>query len=366
MRIRAALATAIVVPVVTTLVAGGQAAQADPTRDLIGTLTGPPPIAADAAARITYYTSTDTAEKTAYVASTASVQTHVGTPFSLDIPDGWYRNGYANVLVTAQVGSRWTLWNAVAKQGQSTKFRIGGNPDLWIAAGSVAKATQQVASFAQPSADPACVYHQDEQDATRIGEMHLADLDGMVGRFVYSVQQDSDITTGFHVSGKAWDVSGEKHMSDSMNLSAGVKFSGGARRYINSHFIYRLRWVPQYTCDENQWMYSTFAYKGINDVFRGPNQPGSNPWGSCHRRESEFDGWRGTIARNGGSFSKQTGQGTSYGGVADVFGFRYGGKTGWTEHVRLDYHNNNRMKATYICGDGEDPGTAHTIYNNTW
>lgn len=352
------------------LVSGSTPAQADPVGDLVGTVSVPSRIAAtttDTATIAVYQQQDASIPATATMAAPNTIAAQVGSLFTFDVPGAWFYRGWANVTVTARLDNQWTLWNLPVQQGKPAKFTIGSNPNLWITAPSEEAASRQITALADPSAiaaagDPACVYHQDSQDATRIGEMHLAKLDGMTSRFVYSVEADSDISTGFHVTGKNWEISGSKHVSERMAAEGGVKFHGvGARRYVNSHFIYRLRWVPQFTCDENQWMYSTFEYDSVGDAFRGPNRPGGNPTGQCHGRP-----WYGKVEPDGGTYSKTRGEGTSYGQMADLFGFSYSGHTGWTTHVRLNYHNSNQHKASYVCGDASQPKYAHTIYNNTW
>lgn len=338
----------------TTMVAGPVNAQAGPAPELVGTLRAP---AADAGSSATIRVIPSTDDPAAVRSSSVgqTVSATVGGSFSLDVPDSWMKDGYANVVVTAQIGNSWTQWHAVADQGQTHTFTMGSDPALWVHAPS-SKVAARSATGVSP--DSSCGGHSDSERATRIGEAHVAPLSGMSVRFVYSVQEDTTTSVGAKVNGNHWSVDGSKKLSSDMGTSASVLYGAGKVAYVNSHFMYRESWVPEYTCADDDWMYSTYPISSIGDAFTGPNKPGTNPWHTCSRAP-----WNGFIEPRGG-YSKKSGQGTSYRVIANVFGFSFGGHTGWTTHIRLDYNNANRSRRSYICGSGSGSKDAHTIYNS--
>lgn len=358
---RSGLVGTVIMAVTVALLVGSESPAQSARGDIVATLVAPARVAATGeAATIAVYRQPD-AETTSAYATTAvmrAMSANVGSGVDIDVPDGWFHNGWANVTITARVGSQWTLWDVPVPQGKQKRVTLGADPKLWFKAADNAAAAK-ASNLAEPMAD--CTYSYDTQQPTRIGEMHLADVNGMRGRFVYSVNQDSDFETGVHFSGQNWEVSGSKHMSGSLATSAGVTFKNGARRYLNSHFVYRMDALPQDAAC-SRYLYKTYPYRGLTDVFRGPNRPGVNPRGNCH--DWGWDHWWITIAKDG-TWHKTTGEGTRYDGVARTFGFQVGGHTGWTSHVRLGY-NNQSNRATYACGNGEGPGEARTIYNNPW
>ncbi|HVX47370.1 MAG TPA: hypothetical protein VHC49_25990 [Mycobacteriales bacterium] len=339
----------------TTVVAGPTYAQAGPAPELVGTLRAP---AADSGERATIRVLPSTDDPAAVRSDSVgrTVSATVGKSFALDVPDSWMKDGYANVVVTAQIGDRWTQWHAVADQGQTHSFTMGSDPALWVHAPSAEVAARSATGV---SPDASCGGHTDSERATRIGEAHVAALSGMSVRFVYSVQEDTTTSVGAKVNGNHWSVDGSKKLSGSMGTSSSVAYGAGKVAYVNSHFMYRESWVPEYTCSDNDWMYSTYPISSIGDTFTGPNKPGTNPWHTCSRAP-----WHGTIEPVTGKYNKNKGEGTSYGVISNVFGFSFSGHTGWTANIRLEYANTNRTKRTFVCGVGKGPNDAHTIYNS--
>jgi hypothetical protein len=95
-------------------------------------------------------------------------------------------------------------------------------------------------------------------------------------------------------------------------------------------------------------------------AFPGTNTPPVNPFGGCtHDTQWGYD----HLVGGGGTFSSDLGTAQDYSRIASIFGFNFGGHTGFTTNITHDYSNTGSA-TTYLCGTGYMPDVP-VLYNTT-
>jgi hypothetical protein len=101
------------------------------------------------------------------------------------------------------------------------------------------------------------------------------------------------------------------------------------------------------------------AVSAVGDAFQGFRQPAANPYGGCLSGQDPYG--HAVADPGGGVFDSDRGTALSYSGIANLFGFQFGGGTGFSNDIYQDYINNSAY-IQYYCGTGYMPNVA-VIYN---
>ena len=116
------------------------------------------------------------------------------------------------------------------------------------------------------------------------------------------------------------------------------------------------------TSSQSSWLatlYAVMSYDAIGDVYQNSPAP-ENPWGSC-----AADPYSGvaTISPNGATYGTHSQTAEDYNAIASFFGFSFGGSTGYTSSIDIEWHDNGTV-ATYVCGNNNVANLASILYNN--
>jgi hypothetical protein len=89
----------------------------------------------------------------------------------------------------------------------------------------------------------------------------------------------------------------------------------------------------------------------VADSTTGSNSPPKNPYGGCDNGKDPLG--NAVINPNQGYFDADRATAWGYGTDATVWGFNFGGETGFTSSIHHHYdYNNPGGNSTYICGGG--------------
>jgi hypothetical protein len=193
------------------------------------------------------------------------------------------------------------------------------------------------------------------EQATRIGELHVAEATGMSAVYKYITTADSTLTSGVSSNNSTWSASGNVEVTNSIGTTGSLTGGEGYRWYVNSHVYYGDYEIISATCGN---FYVTEAYDAVGDVFQGTNQPGSNPWGTCG---ADPNG-KATISPHGGTYGTDSQTSIDYSAVASAFGFTFGGSTGYSTTNSILWTNSG-SSATYACGSST-PNQSPVLYNS--
>jgi hypothetical protein len=284
---------------------------------------------------------------------------NVSNPYSLSIPDTPAIQGYAsanngilNTVVLAENGSSFT--------SEAAPLSVGGSMTVPMSKVSVLPASAQVASSdAGVSASPdVCVnltptYMNNE--STRIGQMQTDSQSGISAVYTYKVVADSTFTVGVSIDGGAFSIDGTSSIDNSMTGSTNPEGTG-FNHYITDHMNYEEQ--PN-SCGETL----VWAYSSNGDTPTGSGVPPTLPWPSC-QTAPYYAVLNPAGGGKSGTFFKMTGTGDNYSIVATVFGFSFGGTTGYTTHAQIEYFNASSV-GSWVCGGGTGGiDNSPVIYNN--
>jgi hypothetical protein len=198
------------------------------------------------------------------------------------------------------------------------------------------------------------------EDATRIGEVHVDRDSGSTDTFTYVVQADSNITVGisYSTTGGSFSTSGSVQISNHFSGTGSFPNGPGTLIYANGHFYYQ-----QYNSNGAPGcggvLRQVRAVSAVGDAFQGFRQPAANPYGGCLSGQDPYG--YAEADTGGGTFDSDRGTALSYSGIANLFGFQFGGSTGFSNDIYQDYTNNSAY-IQYYCGTGYMPNVA-VIYN---
>ena len=196
----------------------------------------------------------------------------------------------------------------------------------------------------------------DAEESTQIGELHTANVTGMTARYYYENYADSTITTGFSSSNSNFQAGGTVSVTNSIGTNASTAEAAGQHNFIGSHLMYGDFLVSSAYCGS---FYAVMSYDAIGDVYQNSQAP-ENPWGSC-----AADPYSGvaTVSANGGTYGTHSQTAEEYSAIASAFGFTFGGSTGYSSSIDIEWHNNGTV-ATYVCGNNNVANLASILYNN--
>jgi hypothetical protein len=231
-----------------------------------------------------------------------------------------------------------------------------------------ASAVQQSALTATPEIIPpaGCTWKawgSQYQDATRIGEVHVANATGVSDTFEFSNQNDLSITVGLSASDPDgnFSASGTITLTNSLKAGGGTTFPAGTVQYADDDTVYQEYQGDGDTCPG--WPlttpYKIQAVSSEDDVFHGTNTPGVNPWGGCLK-----DSLHAVLPPHS-YWDYDQSKSEYYSGIASWYGFTFGGSDGFTTDVQHDYNSTSSSPTTYICGpkDGLTAPESPILYN---
>jgi hypothetical protein len=306
--------------------------------------------------------------------------------YTIPVPDGPAvdaaeagNNGHANLFVTAVSGSQATVAGVPVNLSDTASSEpLGGTVSTApadfdgfspMSADEQAAWTQQsngmTAAMTQDGVSPTddtrpCSWSKvsSTEENTRIGELHVANISGAHGIWHYAVTADNEFSIGVSQNGTDWSASGTDTVSNSIGADSGFSRGQGYYMYVNGHEYYGKYHNTTGLTGICHYLYMTHATSSAGDSYDGLNHPATNPWGSCHDDPYGFV----TIAHDGGYYDKSFSHAVHYNGVATVYGFTVGGRTGYTKNIHIGLRNDNPTLNTYACGRGQMPNVP-VIYN---
>ncbi len=186
--------------------------------------------------------------------------------------------------------------------------------------------------------------------------MHVANVTGMTARYYYENYADSTITAGLSVSNSGFSLAGSVSVTNSISTNATTAEGAGLHQFIDSNFLYGDFLVSAGLCGN---FYVVMPYDAIGDVFQG-NQSQENPWGSC---KNDPNLGTATINSRGGTYGTHEETAENYSGIASFLGFSFGGSTGYSTTIDINWHDNGSVN-TYVCGNDGPANSASILYNN--
>jgi hypothetical protein len=199
------------------------------------------------------------------------------------------------------------------------------------------------------------VLESNQEQSTRIGELHVANQTGETARYYYENYADSTITAGISASDSGFTLDGSVSVTNAISTNASQAEGAGVHPYIDSNFLYGNFLVSLGTCG---YFYVVMAYDAVGDVFAG-NQAPDNPWGSC---SSDPNLGTATVGP-GGAYGTHSETAANYGAVASFLGFTFGATTGYSTTIDINWHNAGTVNS-YVCGNNGPANSASILYNN--
>lgn len=231
---------------------------------------------------------------------------------------------------------------------------VGPSPD----ASASPDASPSADASATPDGPPSCLWTADGgpvEDATRTGEVHVDKDSGSTDTYQYKVQADSTISVGLQGTSGSFTTSGSVKITNSFSGSGSFPNGPGTLIYANGDFYYQKYDGNSPTlCGGTAQVRATSA---VGDAFQGTRQPAANPYGSCLNDPNGF----ARADKGGGTFNSDRGTALEYSGIANIWGYQFGGSTGFSNDIYQDYTNNSSVEQ-YYCGTSQMPDSP-VIYN---
>lgn len=198
---------------------------------------------------------------------------------------------------------------------------------------------------------------------SRVGELHVANVTGAHGKFMYAVRADSHFTVGFrYSSADDWSVDGHATVDNAISSGGGFSRGAGFRGYAADSMDYgkfHPSGVPGPTCVPGSEKIE--ALRSSGDAYVSTvRTPSAAPWPSCHADPYTM----AIISPHGGYYYNENTHAANYGLVANLWGFQFGGRTGYTSNIKIKLTNDG-SKRTYACGTKDLPGVP-ILYNKSW
>jgi hypothetical protein len=178
--------------------------------------------------------------------------------------------------------------------------------------------------------------------ATRIGELHAAV--GNTATYSYTSQVDSTFTVGFSSDGTDWGSSGEAGVTATSGYGETFNHPGYYSQYVDGKYDY-MKW-DQYgdTCAAG---WSQEGYRWDGSAFPGSSSAPGRFVNNCTSDPTNIP-----VPSHQSSAWKETGVSVFYSaGISAPFGsFSFGGRTGYSTDVKLQWQNNQGSQWSYLCG----------------
>lgn len=191
---------------------------------------------------------------------------------------------------------------------------------------------------------------------THLGELHIANVSGMTGKFENETEADTTLGIGYSASGDSGSFAGAGTvtLSNSIGSDGAITRDAGYHMYVQGHVYYEEDLVTGDICLNGYYIEGTSS---VGDVTDGTNEAPTNPYGTCGADPHGLAtvGPEGTWVAN-----KSTA--ITYGGATTLLGFQISGSTGYTNSVNVSWHAGST--ATYICGDKQPVQNSSVFYNS--
>ncbi|HUZ51595.1 MAG TPA: hypothetical protein VMU94_03600, partial [Streptosporangiaceae bacterium] len=206
------------------------------------------------------------------------------------------------------------------------------------------------------------INHRDYQNnqITRIGELHVASSGNIKGSYYYETDADSNMSIGESGNGSNFTAGGSIGIDNSIGAGGSTVHTGGWVKYVDDTMNYvKQKWVEQ--IGGQLCYYIIQPYSSNGDAYDGTLTPPSNPWGNCASAPYE------ARINPGGSWDALNSKSVTLMWAFSAFGlFQGSGSTGYQTTNRISYQDNGSSN-TYVCGGGGSPGDVQgspVIYNN--
>jgi hypothetical protein len=183
----------------------------------------------------------------------------------------------------------------------------------------------------------------------------------MIGTYQYAVQADSTITIGEDFNGGPFGASGTKKVDNSIGAGGTDPHKGHWIRYVAADFNYGL--YNGFGCDAGHQKKQ--ADSSNADPFDGSKAPPDNPWGTCR---SDPHGLAhvdpAANSSHPGTWNADRSTAKEYSDIASVWGFHFGGTTGFTDHINILWQNYSTRTPAFVCGNQTPVQDSSVLYNN--
>ena len=247
-----------------------------------------------------------------------------------------------------------------AAKGASTS---GSTVDLGRLTAQQTPTTAMASAATGPNVDRLCTsgsrIQQSPEIASRIGEIHVADVALAAETYVYHNAFTSTFTAGYSTTaGGTYSAGGSTSISHGESSTASTRWTAGYVRYVNSHFEYGKYLINQPGGCINPH-YTDQVDVAIGDVFLGPNSP-AQLGGECTSQPyyAELDGYPGQFNQDHSTAQQYT--------ATSAFGFTFADTTGFSSDIHDDYTvgTTTQKGVDYVCGKGNvEPIHAKILYN---
>ena len=196
------------------------------------------------------------------------------------------------------------------------------------------------------------------ESTTRIGELHVTAQAGVSGNFNSGNTADNNITVGFSSSGSdgTYSVDGSVTVSNSIGTGGGFGRTGYFLRYVDGD-VYYGRFIE--ACPASDW-YFIQATSSVGDAFPGSQSPPLEPYPSC----ADDPNGHAVVAAGGGHWNDDRSRAYGYTGIANLFGFKFGGSDGYTNVINEGWDDSG-PDATFVCGN-KNPMPTSSVFWDGW
>jgi hypothetical protein len=191
-----------------------------------------------------------------------------------------------------------------------------------------------------------------KEDMTRIGEIHVGSSEGLSMRWTYYATSDTTLTVGLSTSSPTGPWSADGSYTTTNSLGDGSGFTAG-----NPTLIYTDgdEWYQRYVTSPQQPLcgaWTNQVVSAVADSTEGDNSPPRNPYGGCGPGDSPYGD--AAINPHHGFFDADRGTAQGYSADATLWGFTFGGQTGFSSsiHHHYDYSPPRPVGDSYVCGGG--------------
>jgi hypothetical protein len=183
---------------------------------------------------------------------------------------------------------------------------------------------------------------------TRIGELHAAT--GNTGTYSYTSQVDSTFTVGFSSNGSGWGVNGEAGVASTSGYGETFNQGGYYSQYVDGKYDY-VQWYQWGDTCTNGWFQEGYQWDG--SAFPGANTAPGRFVNNCTSDPTNVP-----IPAHQSYAWKQTGISVFYSaGISSPWGsgsFSFGGRTGYSTNVKLQWQNQQSSQWSWLCGPNND------------
>jgi hypothetical protein len=247
------------------------------------------------------------------------------------------QHGHVNLFLAALSATRTYTWFTPAKVNPAgvTAESIGGSG--WTSS------RRRLADLPDVGRTP-CGYRliSNVEVTTRIGELHVAVQQGVMGWFHTGTTADNTVSVGVSASGGGFNFSGYITISNSISASGGFG-RAGFLDYVDGHVYYG---KYQAFVGDCIWGYVIEATSSVGDAYPGSQTPPIEPYPRCMDDPNGY----AVVAPENGYWGDDRSTAYNYHGIASVFGFDFDGSDGFTSDIYESWDDHG-PSPTFVCGN---------------